>query len=113
LNATDFTGSVMARATLDDTNLTGALLVDVNLRRATLRNADLTGARIEGSDLRGADFSGATFTGATTITTVLHDRSTVWPDGFDPPLVDTAVESSFLAQPDWEHYWHKYGPSHP
>jgi hypothetical protein len=62
-----------------DRNLTGALLVDADLRSAILSRAVFDGADLSRSDLRGADLSGATFRRAN-----LAEANLTGATGFDP-----------------------------
>ncbi|WP_430013567.1 pentapeptide repeat-containing protein [Microcystis ichthyoblabe FBCC-A1114] len=52
------------KKTLQQVDLSGAILRRVGLRRADLREADLSGADLSGADLSGADLSGADLSGA-------------------------------------------------
>lgn len=74
----------MGSANLTDANLTGANLTAVDLRRSTAVGADFTDAKLDLVDLSGAILTGADLTGAS-LTDVIYDSTTVWPDGFTPP----------------------------
>jgi uncharacterized protein YjbI with pentapeptide repeats len=56
----------------------GSNLRDTDLRDVSLKKADLTDAYIIGANFRNADLSDAIFTNAK------YDKTTKWPDGFDP-----------------------------
>ena len=79
----------LERARLVGTDLEEALLDqahldDANLRRANLKGAVLRNANLCGADLRGANLEGATLIGDENLSQAAYDRSTIWPDGFDP-----------------------------
>jgi uncharacterized protein YjbI with pentapeptide repeats len=66
-------GAILTRARLEGALLRSACLEGANLQGAHLEGADLVRARLKGADLRSAHLEGAT-----------ADKSTEWPDGFDP-----------------------------
>jgi uncharacterized protein YjbI with pentapeptide repeats len=60
--------------------------LEANLFKANLKGACLTEANLKGVDLIGAQLRGANLTGATA------DRTTVWPEGFDPVAAGVTFE---------------------
>ncbi len=83
----------LAGATLNGADLQHADLASANLRKADLRLSDLSGANLTGADLRAANLRGADLRGTDLRSAKLdqadlhsarYDRSTGWPDGFDP-----------------------------
>lgn len=78
--------------------LVGARFDGADLRKAVLdyvragpglsfRDADLTGASFKNAKLGGADFTNAKLT-AVSFAGAIYDCTTVFPDGFDPSIVD-------------------------
>jgi hypothetical protein len=72
----------LSRTDLRETRLDGA-----NLRGAALTSADLREASLRGADLTEADLTRAVLHGAT------YDRSTRWPEGFDPAVSGAVLVS--------------------
>jgi hypothetical protein len=103
LTGAQLQGAYLARARLHEANLTGAQLQGANLTGARLHEAYLGGAqlyeaRLAGAQLQGANLTGAHLNKAYLAGARLHeanltgarlhgagaDRTTAWPDGFDP-----------------------------
>jgi hypothetical protein len=80
-------GDTLAGANLWEARLSGADLRGHDLRGAMLWRANLTNADLRGADLRGAVLLGAILWGAD-LTGVTWDRTTRWPDDFDPANID-------------------------
>jgi hypothetical protein len=95
LEQTDFTNTLLLRASMQAANLKKAILNHADLRHANLTEADLTdadlrnctlsGADFSAATLNGADFSGATYTGwkVGPFDPNKHKVNS-WPDGFEP-----------------------------
>ncbi|UNN02047.1 pentapeptide repeat-containing protein [Rhodococcus opacus] len=85
----------LSHADLSGTDLLAADLVGGDLRCATLTGADLRGTDLSnkilydvvltGADLRGTDLSGVANLIGANLTGVVHDETTIWPDGVTPP----------------------------
>jgi uncharacterized protein YjbI with pentapeptide repeats len=72
LRNADFTNAKLINTILYEADLRGA-----NLQNAILNKTDFSQARLEGADFRGAKFEDVEFRAT-------YDKSTQWPDGFDP-----------------------------
>lgn len=91
LSGADLTWSVLTGCRLDNVDFSGANLSGCYLNwtflfGADFSNANLSGAVLTGADLRGADLRTAKLEGAIFVSdgiTTVHDRSTLWPKGFD------------------------------
>ena len=84
-------------ANLSGSSLMGAELNEADVSNANLREADLYGASLRDADARGTDFTGAKFR-HTDLTGAKYDKTTRFPDGFDPKqegmiLVDDVAPS--------------------
>lgn len=90
-------GRALVAARLEDAVLDGAKLYFSDLRHARLRGASLRGADLSGSTLAFADLRGADLSSA-----ILHDDTTSWPDGHEPPssapVSQEAIASMDLVQ---------------
>ena len=89
----------LSQADLSQVNLSRADLSQVNLRGARLRQADLRGARLSqadltGADLRGADLRGAKLSEFERFREIMHDETTMWPDGFAASIIGAAGSGS-------------------
>jgi hypothetical protein len=76
--------SLLAHVDLRDADLEYVDLTRAVLRNSTLAGAHLAGASLVEADLRGTDLSGADLTD-TDLRGALADKTTIWPEGFDPP----------------------------
>lgn len=111
-NLSELLGVSLDRDTLNNTDFSGTVIVDLSLRGATLhdalfRGAILTHVQFQGADLRGSDFSGAQFDDTTfhgadlrgcnfsgtdlaydkvTLDMAKYDETTIWPERFTPEL---------------------------
>ena len=94
LSGADLIGAKLSGADLRGADLSGADLFGADLSGANLIGADLIGAKLGGADLFGANLIGAYLFGADLIGANLigaklmgarHDKTTKWPDGFNPP----------------------------
>lgn len=80
LSHTNFTGTLLGFAHLNEVNLSNANLANINLSGANLTGADLTNANLSGANLMGANLSetnliGANLTGANLTDTVLDNTN--------------------------------------
>ncbi|TQC38921.1 pentapeptide repeat-containing protein [Rhodococcus sp. WS4] len=81
----DLRCATLAGADLRGTDLSNTILYDVVLTGADLSGTDLLGASLPGADLRGTDLSGVANLIGANLTGVVHDETTIWPDGVTPP----------------------------
>jgi uncharacterized protein YjbI with pentapeptide repeats len=82
LHLADFRNAMLQSAILEQSYLRGA-----DLRGANLKDANFRGARLPGTFLEDAKVEGADFTGSRA------DRSTTWPEGFDPKAAGVIFSS--------------------
>lgn len=92
LRGANFSKSDLSGARLQGCDLRAAVFTETKLSNAVFYESDLRGANLRAATLAGADFHEARLEGAdfrdTTIENVdlraTYDRSTQWPEGFDP-----------------------------
>lgn len=81
-------GADLRKAELSSANLQGAHLRLADLREAHLQGANLQGADLMAADLQEAELHEADLQGAelyeADLQGALYNKSTIWPDGFDP-----------------------------
>ncbi len=77
-------GAGLAEAFLRDAIFYRADLSGSVLRQADLRGANLVEANLEGCNLRGANLEGCDLRGCRLQDAKYDERTTTWPDGFDP-----------------------------
>jgi len=79
------------RINLENRDLTGAVLNNIDLRRADLRGADLRGADLRGATLTGANLTGANLRGAN-----LRGASLIWTSLREAILTDVDLSEANL-----------------
>jgi hypothetical protein len=84
LSGADLGSANLTHAFLLQANLTRADLGSANLTNALLANANLTGANLKSANLTGAFLGGVNLTEAN-LNDIDYDKTTTWPDGFQPP----------------------------
>ncbi|MFC9767496.1 pentapeptide repeat-containing protein [Rhodococcus jostii] len=70
---------------LDDCDLSGALLMGVQLSHAHMRRTDSRNAMLTYAHLRRVDLTDAKIDESTELTGIWYDNETTWPEGFAPP----------------------------
>lgn len=104
LSGAELTSVNLSHTNLIGSNFTGANLTGADLRAAALHGADLsdvnlTLARLEGANLYDAVLDKAFLMNSQGIT-VCYDETTYWPDGFEPPPMNTDYCRYFHGETD-------------
>jgi uncharacterized protein YjbI with pentapeptide repeats len=92
LHNSDFSHGNLKQADLSFCNLNHTLFEKSNLREASLLNADVLRCNFRNADLRGADMrfdikqfnEHKSINNDFTLKNAKYDKTTLWPDGFDP-----------------------------
>ncbi|NOJ64355.1 MULTISPECIES: pentapeptide repeat-containing protein [unclassified Arthrobacter] len=92
----DFSGSNMENAFFLLSEFEGASFTRVSASGVDMFDSSFAGARIDCMDVRGASFRVADLSDAT-VSNLIHDASTIWPEGFTPPPTVTR-ESCMLEE---------------